>query len=241
MVLEYFNCQRFEQFAGEKWSCSRVREKQESTNVCSSLEEFGRAVILASRARGWQTIATGGPLSTGGWVALSRGARARARGIYLAETVAITSFPWELFGNRWGKFPRTGWPAQPRSSSQPSPAAHTLHRQCNNSIFLPTHLPLSLSLSLSSFPSTLASRYFCASRFRSFDVLSLNHQRWSKWSICCTCLWKFCIFATVYIFINGRFLTKLAFFFNRIINFFLQFFNFIATNITLFSTISVIN
>lgn len=35
------------------------------------------------------------------------GTRARVRGIYPAETVAITSFPWELFGNRWGKFPRT--------------------------------------------------------------------------------------------------------------------------------------
>lgn len=27
------------------------------------------------------------------------------RGIYSAETMAVTSFPWELFGNRWGKFP----------------------------------------------------------------------------------------------------------------------------------------
>lgn len=25
--------------------------------------------------------------------------------IYLTETVTIISFPWELFGNRWGKFP----------------------------------------------------------------------------------------------------------------------------------------
>lgn len=28
-------------------------------------------------------------------------------GIYLPEIVAVTLFPWELFGNRWGKFIRT--------------------------------------------------------------------------------------------------------------------------------------
>ena len=123
------------------------------------LKQFGgvwreRSVDSCESGRGiqWSRMANNRdrwPFVDRGWEALSRGARARARGIYLAETVAITSFPWELFGNRWGKFPRTGWPAQPRFSSQLSPAAHTLHRQCNNSIFLPTHLHLSLPLFLS--------------------------------------------------------------------------------------------
>lgn len=54
-------------------------------------------------------------------------ARARARGIYLAETVAITSFPWELFGNRWGKFPRTGQPASLVCRFQPRDHHHRRH------------------------------------------------------------------------------------------------------------------
>lgn len=86
-------------------------------------------------------------------------ARAHARGIYPAETVAITSFPWELFGNRWGKFPRTGQPAQPRfvvptppNALSPPPSLFlsrrpsailvisptTLHYEWNNSVFYPT-------------------------------------------------------------------------------------------------------
>lgn len=63
-------------------------------------------------------------------------ARAHARGIYLAETVAITSFPWELFGNRWGKFPRTGQPAQPRFVVPTPPNALSL------SLFLALSPPL---------------------------------------------------------------------------------------------------
>lgn len=46
---------------------------------------------------------------------LDEHARARAllpaRAVFIRrKPVAVTSFPWELFGNRWGKFPRTGCP-----------------------------------------------------------------------------------------------------------------------------------
>lgn len=67
----------------------------------------------------------GGTLSQGKWSGAR--ARARARGIYLAETVAITSFPWELFGNRWGKFPRTGQPASLVCRFQPRDHHHRRH------------------------------------------------------------------------------------------------------------------
>lgn len=58
------------------------------------------------------------------------------RGIYPPETVAVTSFPWELFGNRWGKVPRTGCPPPVLVPGRPASALHGNAISFSPAIFL---------------------------------------------------------------------------------------------------------
>jgi len=58
------------------------------------------------------------------------------RGIYPPETVTVTSFPWELFGNRWGKFPRTGCPTPSSFPGLPASVPHGNAISFSPAIFL---------------------------------------------------------------------------------------------------------